>query len=188
MTCFHPGHKNCNQSLSNSVSGGQDQTVQMLKTWVHWGHQAKNKEEHKSVWSRVLAAKKKGQLPTLQELEAGQAGSTGPGSALLAPADRIEAVPKCGSRGSGSSVSASRKPTSNTATVAAVPGTPPVVAARMQALVDSGAIGQTTPAQRRRNPRTQKHGLWCAAIPKPGASVGVRSVQSFLCDGRSRFR
>ena len=69
MTCTHHDHDQCNKSLSHKVSGGEQQTLQMLKYWAVLGIDTKSKVAHKDEWAAVCVAAKSGLLPAMEELD-----------------------------------------------------------------------------------------------------------------------
>ena len=66
MTCKHPGHGgNCTRSINNSVSGGDEQSIHLLKCWQLIAYKAKTKEQHKRLWDGVMKHRNDGTLPSL---------------------------------------------------------------------------------------------------------------------------
>ena len=71
-TCLGCGHKDCNKSISHSVSGSEDLTLRMLKLWLLKQTEpfCISKEAHKAYWPEVVAASCDGTLPSNEELDA----------------------------------------------------------------------------------------------------------------------
>ena len=161
MTCYLQGHGNCNKSLANSVSGSEDQTIQMLKTWVVLGltSKAASKHPHKALWSDVVKAKHR--LPSMAELDAALNGQadlatvavSSPAAPVSGPSTRIRSKRKQPAAPEEPKTRPSAKKMSKRGDL--VPGpVPPDVLAQIEELINSGAIPRTTPEQRARNRRT----------------------------------
>jgi hypothetical protein len=131
MSCTHPDHENCNKSLSNKVSGGEQQTLQMLKYWAVLGIDAKSKVAHKDMWEKVCDAAKSGELLAMEELD------------KQAPMDWVSVVADAG----------------HAADVLGGPhkGVPLDVHQRMLDLHAAGAIGLSNPSARLRNKSNSRY-------------------------------
>ena len=125
MTCTHPDHELCNKSTSHKMSGGEKQTLQMLKYWAVLGIDAISKVAHKDKWATVCAAAKSGVLPAMEELD------------KQAPVDWVRVVADAGH--AKDDLGGPHK------------GVPLHVHQRMLDLHAEGAIGLSTPSARLRN-------------------------------------
>ena len=137
MRCTHPNHnrdKACTKEFSVRQAGGSDQAQRLLKAWIIFGAEiTTSKDDHHNTWSEVKSLK---ELPSDADLDA------------MAPMDWIDYSSDvaledscCGDVG----------PSRRVGKKVPIDDTPPDLQAAAEALMVSGELPRTTPAQRARN-------------------------------------
>ena len=147
ITCKHDGHISCNKTVSNSVSGSNDNTIRMLKYWFILGKPVKSKDDHKPFWTKVLDSLSAGTLPSHEFLDKQvadggdptDAPSTGDGGGTSVALDHADDHSALDWGPLGEPVAGIKKEQHE----------------RMTKLYMDGAIPQSTQAQRQRNKMTR---------------------------------